>query len=455
MIRKTFLTTLVLALATACAAPSDDGSGTEEGSDVTVITGVRLIDGTGGPAIENGVLVIEGDRFGVVGAASSVTVPEGATTIDLSGRTVMPPLINIHGHVARSFGLEQGVQYYTEENVRRTLDQYARYGVLHVLSLGADEPLGYVMRDRRRAGEFGGARMYTAGRGFGVEGGYPPPQPGEGETGLGPYRLAEPDEARAAVGELAENGADFVKIWVDDAFDSVTKLAPEVYRAIIDEAHASGLRVGAHMFELEDARSLVDSGVDGLVHSVRDRPVDEALIEAMLGQDVFLTPTLVREESLFTYTDRSPYLDDPFFTSHTPEDIVATLASDAYQEAQRAGTDVGQWQSVLALAQQNLKTLYDAGVKIGLGSDSGLPGRFEGYFEHRELELMAEAGLTPAQVIEIATRNSAEILGIDTDYGTIESGKAAEFLVLAADPLDDISNTKTLEQVWQAGAQIH
>jgi imidazolonepropionase-like amidohydrolase len=367
----------------------------------------------------------------------------------------MPPLINVHGHVARSLGLEAGVQHYTEENVRNTLNQYARYGVLHVLSMGGDELLGYEMRDRQRAGEFGGARMYTAGRGFGVEGGYPPPQPNEGEAGLGPYRLAEPDAARAAVRELAENGVDFVKMWVDDGFDRIPKMALDVYGAIIDEAHASGLRVGAHMFELEDARRLVDAGVDGLVHSVRDRPVDDALIEAMQARDVFLTPTLVREESVFTYTDRSPYLDDPFFTSYLPDDIVSTLASDEYQEAQRASTDVEQWRSILAMAQQNLKTLYDAGVKIGLGSDSGPPGRFEGYFEHRELELMAEAGLTPAQIIEIATRNSAEILGIDADYGTIEPGKMAEFLVLAADPLDDISNTKTMEQVWQAGARIH
>jgi imidazolonepropionase-like amidohydrolase len=327
--------------------------------------------------------------------------------------------------------------------------------VLHVLSLGADQPLGYEMRDRQRAGEFGGARMYTAGRGFGVEGGYPPPQPGEGEVGLGPYRLAEPDTARAAVRELAENGVDFVKIWVDDAFNSIPKLAPDVYGAIIDEAHASGLEVAAHVFELQDAHGLVDAGVDGLAHSVRDQPVDDALIEAMLAQDVFLTPTLVREESLFTYTSRSPYLDDPFLTSHTPDDVVSTLASEEYQEDQRAATDVEQWRSILAMAQQNLKTLYDAGVNIGLGSDSGLPSRFEGYFEHREMELMSDAGLTPAQIIEIATRNSAEILGIEADYGTIESGKMAEFLVLAADPLDDISNTKTLEQVWQAGAQIH
>jgi imidazolonepropionase-like amidohydrolase len=175
----------------------------------------------------------------------------------------------------------------------------------------------------------------------------------------------------------------------------------------------------------------------------------------MLEQDVFTVATLVREESVFTYAGRSPYLDDPFFTSHTPADIVATLASEEYQANQRANTNVQQWQDALAMAQRNLKTLYDAGVKTGLGSDSGPPARFEGYFEHRELELMADAGLTPAQIVEIASRHSAEILGIDADYGTVESGKKAEFLVLAANPLDDISNTKTLEQVWQDGAQIH
>jgi len=455
MIRKSLVTAVLLALATACGAPSDNGSGTDAGSDATVITGVRLIDGTGGPAIEDAVLVIEGDRFGVVGPASGVTIPEGAETIDLTGRTIMPPLINVHGHVAWSLGLEAGLQHYTEENVRRSLDQYATYGVLHVLSMGADEPLGLEMRNRQRAGEFGGARMYSAGRGFGVEGGYPPSQPGEGEVGLGPYRPADPEAARAAVRELAEQDVDLVKMWVDDAFDTIEKMAPEVYEAIIDEAHTAGLRAGAHLYELEDAHRLVDAGVDGIVHSVRDQPVDEALVQKMLEQGVFSISTLVREESLFTYAVGAPYLDDPFFTEHLSDDIVATLSSAEFQENQRATADVELWQGALQMAQQNLKTLYDAGVKIGLGTDSGLPTRFEGYFEHRELELMAEAGLTPAQIIEIATRSSAEILGIDTDYGTIESGKMAEFLVLAADPLDDISNTKTLEQVWQAGARIH
>jgi imidazolonepropionase-like amidohydrolase len=157
---------------------------------------------------------------------------------------------------------------------------------------------------------------------------------------------------------------------------------------------------------------------------------------------------------MFIYAGRAPYLDDPFFTAHLTPEILATLESPEFQANHINNPELGEWAPALATAQQNLVALFNAGVKIGMGSDSGPPARFEGYFEHRELELMEDAGLTPAQIIQIATRNSAEILGIDGDYGTLAAGKSAEFLVLGANPNEDISNTKSLEQVWQNGVQI-
>jgi imidazolonepropionase-like amidohydrolase len=257
------------------------------------------------------------------------------------------------------------------------------------------------------------------------------------------------------VGELAENQVQWVKMWVDPHFGRDPLLRPEIYAAVITEAHNHGLRAVAHVFRLADAVDLVDKGIDGLVHSIRDQPVPQTLIDQMNANNVFSVSTLGREEAMFVYNERTPYLDDPFFTSRIPQAIQDTLASARFQASKATGDPYMEyWEPGLRMAQRNLKTLFDGGVKIGFGTDSGPPGRFEGYFEHQEMQLMADAGLTPAQIIQIASKNSAEILGIDQDYGTIAPGKMAEFIVLGANPLDDISNTRTLEQVWQAGQAI-
>jgi imidazolonepropionase-like amidohydrolase len=437
----------------AACTPQIEAPAGEPGG-LVALTGARLIDGNGGEPVEDAVLVIRGERIERVGPAGSVPVPEGAEVVDLSGRTIMPPLINLHIHLALTRGFEDSARHFTEDNIRQKLDQYARYGVLHVASLGSDQPLVYEIRRRQRAGELGGAQVYTAGRGFGVIGGYPYMQPDispENDAA----RPTTVEEANEGVRELARHEVDFVKLSIDHRHGALNRFSPEIYGAIIREARDQGLRTVAHIYTLEDAHGVVDAGIHGLVHSVRDRPVDAALIEKMRAHDVFTVATLVREEVNFIYANRTPYLDDPFFTAHHPEEVVATLASEAYQAQHRARPDLEEWEPALRVAKQNLKTLYDAGLRIGFGSDSGPSARWEGYFEHREMELMAEAGLPPKEIIRIATRNSAEILGIDADYGTLEDGKMAEFLVLEENPLEAISNTKTLEQVWQRGRLVH
>lgn len=457
MAKRTAVLAMLVALLPACG-PQDTGE--QVAGDVIALTGATLIDGNGGAPIQNAVIVIRGDRFESVGPASSVQIPQGAQVIDVSGKTIMPPIVSGHNHLAQtpasgdSVGLVNSANNFNEQNIVGKLTQFARYGILHVASRGTDKPpLVYQFRDRQRAGQYPGtARLYTAGRGFGVPGGYPPLQP---DDTIDVHRLTSVDEVPAAIAELAANNVDFVKMWVDHHFNTLPRFQAEIYQAIINEAHNRGLHTVAHIHTLEDAKALVDAGVDGLIHSVRDAPVDQELIQKMLDRGLYSISTLVREESMFIYANRTPYLDDPFFTRFHPAAVVQTLESEDFQATQRANPELDLWPPALRQAQQNLKTLFDAGVKIGFGSDSGPPNRFEGYFEHREMELMAEAGLTPAQIIQIATKNTAEILGIDADYGTIEPGKKAEFLVLGANPLDNISNTKTLEQVWQDGTLIH
>ena len=421
-------------------------------SGVVVIEGARLIDGTGRAPRENAVLVVDHGVIRAVGSPGSVAYPEGAKVINLSGKTVMPALICLHGHLGQT---ADGVHPapYTSNLVRSQLQQYLAYGVGTIVSLGGDQDLIYGLRAQQRSGALSGARLYTAGRGFGVKVGYPPGT----ATGAGMadrYRPDTPEQARAEVRELALNRPDMVKIWVDDDFGRMPKMRPEIYRAIIDEAHRHHLRVMAHVFYLADAQSLVEAGVDGLAHSIRDQAVDSKLIEAMKARGVFLVPTLVRDESTFAYANGPLWLHDPFFDARLAPGVLDGLESPAFVDKMRANPDLPRLQAAFDMAKRNLKTLFDAGVRIGVGTDSGPPLRFQGYFEHRELQLMVESGLTPSQAIVCATRNAALDLGVAANLGTLEPGKSADFLVLDANPLDDIRNTERLSAVWQSGKQI-
>jgi imidazolonepropionase-like amidohydrolase len=301
MLKTTVVGLPLLILMSACGGGADAPSA--EG--VVALTGARLIDGNDGAPIENSVVLIRGERIESVGAVGTLPIPEGAEVIDLGGKTIMPALIDLHIHLALVRDFEDSAHNFDEENIREKLDQYARYGVLHVVSQGSDKPLVFEIRERQRAGDFPGARIYTAGRGFGVVGGYPYPQP-DITPELDAYRPTSPEEAITAVHELAAQQVDFVKLSVDHRHGALERFSPEIYRAIIEESRDLGLASVAHIYTLEDARGLVDAGIDGLVHSVRDLPVDSALIDRMRARDVFLVPTLVREEVNFIYAGRAP-----------------------------------------------------------------------------------------------------------------------------------------------------
>jgi imidazolonepropionase-like amidohydrolase len=261
-----------------------------------------------------------------------------------------------------------------------------------------------------------------------------------------------PDEARAEVRELAAHHPAYVKIWVDDSYGRTPKMPAEVYRAIIDEAHRHDLRVLAHVYYLADAKGLLAAGVDGLAHSVRDQPVDDELARALRARNAIYLATLVRDESTFAYAGPPVWLGDAFFQAGLLPAVLEKLRSPAFQQHAAADRDLARNRASLAMAEKNLKALYLAGVRVGFGTDAGMPGRFLGYFEHRELQLMVEAGLTPMQAIVCATRNAAGFLG--NDFGALRYGQRADFLVLDANPLDDIRNTEKIAAVWQAGKPV-
>jgi imidazolonepropionase-like amidohydrolase len=430
-------------------------------SGVRVFEGARLIDGTGKPAIENSVIVVEGGKVAAAGVAGSVAIPSGATVEDVHGKTIMPLLVVLISHVGLTGKVGEKPQYivYSEEIVHYELELNLSYGIGALVSLGQDQDFVYKLRADQRAGNLPGTRFFTAGRGLGVKNAYPDPTY---PNGVDQYRPLTPEEGRADMDELAQHRPDFVKIWVDTNFGTLPKMQPPMFRAIIDEAHKQHCRVIAHEYALSDSKALVDAGVDGFAHSIRDEPVDDAIIDAMKDHGTFLIPSLAREESKLVYADGPKYLDDPFFQAGLDVGVLETLKSAKFKEDFVHTPYYLRNHDVLvkdfALAKSNLKRLYDAGVSIGFGSDSGMGAetlRFDGFHDHRELQLMVDAGLTPMQAITVATGGSAKILGgPDVDFGVLLPGKQADFMVLDANPLEDIHNTETISSIWQAGIRV-
>lgn len=429
-------------LAAACGGGADDGA-----TDVVVLTNFTLIDGAGGAPVGDSALIIQDGRVSWVGPAADLDAPARAEVVDLSGKYVMPGLIDLHVHLGNVRDMVQDGAYYTRESLEEELATHASYGVTTVLSMGTDNNQVFDLRREQRAGRPEVARVFTAGQGLVFAGGY------GGLAGLN-QPVATPDEAAAAVAIQADQGVDVIKLWLDDELGSMPKMPPAMTQAIIDAAHERNLRALAHIFYLEDAQRLVDQGIDGLAHSVRDRPVDQRLIDSMKERGVWqMAETLSREASMFAYGERAPFLDDPFFTRGVSARSLEILSDPEHQAAVAAHPHFHDYPEFLETAQQNLATLAKAGVPYAFGTDAGPPGRFAGFFAHWELELMVEAGFTPAQALATATGRAAEFLQVD-DLGVIRPGAWADLVVLDANPVDNIRNTRTINQVYLAGRKV-
>jgi imidazolonepropionase-like amidohydrolase len=403
-------------------------------AQTTAFVGGRVIDGTG-QVIERGTVVVRDGRIAQVGPASSVTVPEGATRVDVSGKTVMPGLVNAHGHVAATSGLRSSPEFYNRDNLVRQLKTYAQYGITSVFSLGDDQAAGFALRDEQAKGPLDRARIYVAGT---------------------VINGATAEEARAATDKAADAKPDILKIRVDNNLGTSRAMPEPAWRAAITRAHERGLRMAVHIFYLADARATLDAGADFIGHSVRDVPVDAGFANALKARDVCYCPTFTREVSTFAYESTPPWVNDPFFTKGVSADIVAQLSDPGRQAQTRANpaAKLGQqYKAGLEVAKKNLKTLVDQGVRIAMGTDTGPPARFQGYFEHLEMEMMVDAGMTPMQVLVSATGDAARCHR-NNDLGVLAAGRVADLLVLGANPIENIRNLRSIEQVWIAGAKI-
>jgi imidazolonepropionase-like amidohydrolase len=424
------LTCCVL-LSAACGPPAADPA--SPGPAVVLFEGARLVAGDGRPPIEDAAFLVEGESFTRVGARGEVTVPPGARVIDLGGKTVMPALIDAHSHLGYTNArtANTAAAEYTRENLIDHLRRYAWYGIAATLSLGLDrDELPYALRAEPVADA---ALFLTAGRGIAM----PDAGPNAAYWRDAAYGVTSEDEARAAVRELAGRQVDIVKIWVDDRNGTVTPLPPELYRPLIEEAHTLGLRIVAHVFYLADAKALLRAGVDGFAHGIRDLEVDDEIL-ALLAErpGTFVIPNLP---------------DTPPATADLPwlaETLLPSRIEDLRQAASASPPRPGLFQP----QARSLVRLAAAGVRIGFGTDAGVGAPY-GWSAHAELADMVAAGMTPAAAIVAATRTSADIVGLDR-HGTIAPGMSADFIVLDANPLDDITNTRRIDQVYLRGDRV-
>jgi imidazolonepropionase-like amidohydrolase len=402
-------------------------------SGTVLFEGARLIAGDGRPAVENSAFIVEGARITQVGPRGSVRKPDGATVVDLKGMTVMPAIVDAHSHLGYTDARtgDTSSVHYTRDNLLDHLRRYAYYGIAATLSMGLDRgELPYELRampvDRT-------ALFRTAGRGIAM--------PNAGPNALywrdAPYGITTETEGRQAVRELAAKKVDVVKIWVDDRNKTVTPLPPSLYRPIIEEAHKIGLRVIAHVYYLADAKELLRAGIDGFAHGIRDLEVDDEIMGLFKARpQVFVIPNL---------PDTPPFGNDLVWLSETlPPSQIEALKRVAAMSLSRP--------RLFEVQARSLKKLTAAGVRIAFGTDAGIGAPY-GWSAHAEMADMVTAGMTPMQVIVAATRTSAEVLKLD-QLGTLAAGKSADFVVLNANPLDDITNTRRISQVYLRGRAI-
>ncbi len=419
---------------------------------VHVFTGARVVVGDG-TVLDNGTFIVRGEMIVAAGQTGDIDVPPeaGRSTVDLTGQTVMPALVNTHAHLGWERYTGWGSEHFTRDNLVDHLHRHAYYGVGTIISTGSDqETLALEVQQAQRVGDVGGAR-YLVSPGVGTPGGGPNPRFTDDDGWWGLHAVASVDEARAVVRAEANRGIEILKIWVDardERRGAQVKLRPDIYAAVLDEAQVRDIRVIAHATTLEDHKRLIEAGARRFIHMPYDREVDDEYLALVDARNVFIVPTLGMVTRREPY--RRPVFEDPFFQQQVPDAVISRLRAEA---AGRVSEDP----EPSAAAAERARVIADNFIQLAdhiiLGTDAGAVGDFFGYADHLELELFVRLGMTPSQAIVAATTRAARAFGL-SDVGNIAAGQTADFIVLDANPLDDIRNTREIAQVFLRGEQV-
>ena len=398
---------------------------------ITVFQGMTLWDGQAEEIITDAVMVIQGREILAIGKAEEVEIPVKATLIDCSGMYMIPGLINAHAHVGYDGAVDEA--HYSAQNIINQLERYARFGITTVASLGEDRTQARAFRDVNDSTVHAArARLYIAGDII------------QGKTS---------EDARQKVIENVEQGTDFIKIRVDRNRGRTAAMPSEIYASIIDEAHLQGKMLMAHIYDLDLAKDLVKHGADFIAHSVRDTKVDQEFISLLKSNKVCYCPTLTRDLSTYVYGRKASFFEDSYFRAEFEASEYQHLLREENQLRVREGIDYQNNQEALKMAMTNLKILANSNVQVAMGTDSGMPGRFQGYFEQLEMEMMQDAGMTPFNILKSATSGAADCLQLHR-LGVLKSGNKADFLLLSQNPLSDIKNLRSIQSVWIGGAKV-
>jgi len=440
-------------------------------SGVTVYEGARLITGDGSAPIESSAFLVENGVFTRVGRRGELPVPAGAAHVDLTGKTVMPTMTDMHGH----FGFQNvpegtmSKETFTRENLIDHLQRLAYHGVGAVVGVGDLVDRSDLHGGRTNWGDVplrlreevipNAALFHTSGVGMSW--------PGAGAQGHVSradvsYPVTTVEQARAAVDDYVKMKPDFIKIWVDDRNHTKMTLPPELYDAILDEAHKFNVPVGVHNITLKDAKEMMRHGMEGWLHvPVRGgEAVDDEMIgivkQRIANNDrpvMWMTPSLITawmNASWATTPDgqRPAWLDDPLL-----RETYAPAQVEAYWGQSRKQGIINRYIARdFELLGQNAMRLRAAGMKIVTGTDTGQTTFLIGYFNHLDLESMVAIGMTPMETIVAATRDAAAIGHFNS--GLVAAGKQADFIVLDANPLDSISNTRRISKVYLRGQEL-